>query len=653
MWAFERPQKSEVIGIIHAVNQTWQQRHPTHGDFFWNRAAYYIGNLHAYEATGTQAYKDYATAWAEHNNWRGREGSSDPTEWLWSYGESYNYVLFGDNQVCFQVYADLYNMDEQKDERKIARALEVMGYEISTDEEGYLWWVDGLFMVMPIMTKLYHITGNPLYLEKMYAYWKWYTTRMFDEEEGLYYRDANYVYPQHTTLAGKKDFWARGDGWIFAAFAKVIQDLPEDHSHREEYISYYRRMAAALKQCQQQAGYWERSLIDPEQAPGYETSGTAFFTYGYAWGIGSGILQESEYGETLSRAWNYLKTIALQPDGTVGYIQPIGAKAIPGQMLYPSSYYDFGVGAFLMAASEMSKLAEGQADEGTPQRVASAELDNDGKQLKLTFINAVNANDALSNSKYTIDGQWPKNATIKLTSTNTVTINMGDALEYGKHSLTVSGVRSADGGVMVLPFSGEVFRAVALDQPETGWIVTAIGAQDGNPAVNAFDGNYNTRWSQDGKRQWIQIDMLRNHLVTAVDLAFYNGDKRQTFFEIETAADDNKQPESLEYQPADDQFTIVIENQRSSGLTTQLERYMLPQPAVARFVRIVCNQNTQNVWNSITEIRVRYDSEYTDGIRQNAITSPVTSSPRYDLQGRPAQKFRKGWKVSTEGLTHE
>lgn len=360
--AFDRPQKSDVIKIVHRVNQTWQQRHPTHGDFFWNRAAYYIGNMHAYEVTGAQAYLDYATAWAERNSWRGREGSDDPTEWKWSYGESYNYVLFGDNQVCFQVYADLYNLDPDKDPRKIARALEVMGYEISTDREDYIWWVDGLFMVMPVLSKLYTITGNQQYLEKMYTYWKWYTDRMWDTEEDLYYRDASYVYPDHVTLSGKKDFWARGCGWVFAAFAKILQDVPETDSHRAEYISYYRKMAASLKRCQQEAGYWERSLIDPEQALGYETSGTAFFAYGYAWGIKNGILAEDEYGETLAKAWDYLTTIALQADGTVGYIQPIGSKAIPGQYLYPSSYYDFGVGAFLMAASEMSKLAVGDYD---------------------------------------------------------------------------------------------------------------------------------------------------------------------------------------------------------------------------------------------------------------------------------------------------
>ena len=131
-------------------------------------------------------------AWAERNNYWGQTGT-DKSLWKFGYGESANYVLFGDNQICFQIYADLYNLLGGKD--KIARAREVMEYQMSTDESGYLWWVDGFYMVLPIMTKLYNITGNQQYLDKMYEYWRWGTDLMWDEEAGLYYRDRHYIYP--------------------------------------------------------------------------------------------------------------------------------------------------------------------------------------------------------------------------------------------------------------------------------------------------------------------------------------------------------------------------------------------------------------------------------------------------------------------------
>ena len=96
---------------------------------------------------------------------------------------------------------------------------------MSTPRKDYWWWSDGLYMVMPVMTKMYKITHNHRYLKKLYEYLCTSDSIMYDEEEGLYYRDAKYVYPKHKSLNGKKDFWARGDGWVLAALAKVLKDL--------------------------------------------------------------------------------------------------------------------------------------------------------------------------------------------------------------------------------------------------------------------------------------------------------------------------------------------------------------------------------------------------------------------------------------------
>lgn len=220
---------------------------------------------------------------------------------------------FGDWQVCFQTYADLYKLDP--DTIKIARAREVMEYQMSTSKLDYWHWVDALYMVMPVMVKMYDITKNPLYLEKLHQYLTVTDSIMYDREVGLYYRDAKYPYPFHKTINGKKDFWSRGDGWAFAAFAKVLKQLPAEDKYREEYITRFQTMAKSIAACQQPEGYWTRSLIDPEQAPGPETSGTALFTYGFLWGINNGLLNADIYSPIVEKAWNYLKTTALQADG--------------------------------------------------------------------------------------------------------------------------------------------------------------------------------------------------------------------------------------------------------------------------------------------------------------------------------------------------
>ncbi|MES2777231.1 MAG: glycoside hydrolase family 88 protein [Bacteroidota bacterium] len=342
--------KEEVLGIIKKVNDYWQQNNAATQRSFWDVAAYHTGNMAAYAVTKNEAYRKYSETWAIHNEWKGAKGA-DKTKWKYTYGEKDEFVLFGDWQICFQTYADLYNLD--KDEKKIARAKEVMEYEMSTPNNDYWWWADGLYMVMPVMTKLYKITGNQQYLEKLHEYLSYANSIMFDSTENLYYRDAKYVYPKHKSANGKKDFWARGDGWVFAGLAKVLTDLPASDSHYDFYASRFKAMAAAIKKAQQPVGYWTRSMLDSAHAPGPETSGTAFFTYGILWGINNQLLDKKEYLPVATKAWAYLTNTALQENGKIGYVQPIGEKAIPGQVVDQNSTANFGVGAFLLAACEM------------------------------------------------------------------------------------------------------------------------------------------------------------------------------------------------------------------------------------------------------------------------------------------------------------
>mgnify|MGYP001764924202 CR=1 FL=1 len=347
--------KADVLDIISRVNNHWQSANPQHGRAFWDNAAYHTGNMEAYSVTKNEQWRRYSEAWAEHNQWKGAR-SDNRAGWKYHYGETDDHVLFGDWQICFQTYADLYQL--QPADHKIARAREVMEYQMSTGANDYWWWADGLYMVMPVMTKFYRITGNKTYLDKLYEYFSYANSIMYDKDAKLYYRDAKYVFPKHTSANGKKDFWARGDGWVFAGLAKVLKDLPRNDSHRNEYLIKYREMAKALVKIQQPEGYWTRSMMDPQHAPGPETSGTAFFTYGLLWGINNGYLNKKQYLPAAIKAWNYLVNTALQPSGRIGYVQPIGEKAIPGQVVDANSTSNFGVGAFLLAASELTRFLD-------------------------------------------------------------------------------------------------------------------------------------------------------------------------------------------------------------------------------------------------------------------------------------------------------
>ena len=351
---------SEVVAVIDKVNSYWQENNKSDVRSFWDNAAYHTGNMEAYFLTKNETYRQYSERWAEFNHWQGAT-ETDPQKWLYKkYGEDSQHVLFGDWQICFQTYIDLFNIarvntDGATYRNRIARAMEVMSYEADSEANDYWWWADALYMAMPVMTKMYKLTGNEKYLDKLYDNILYSDSIMLDKETGMYFRDGKYVYPMHKTNSGKKDFWARGDGWVLAGLTKVLSDMPAGYKHRRFFVDKYVRLAHAVASLQQKKGYWTRSMMDPQQAPGPETSGTAFFTYGILWGVNNGFLQKREFAPVIKKAWHYLTITAMQADGKIGYVQPIGEKAIPGQTINADSQANFGVGAFLLAACEYVK----------------------------------------------------------------------------------------------------------------------------------------------------------------------------------------------------------------------------------------------------------------------------------------------------------
>ncbi len=402
--AAQLPAYEEVIETIEKVNDYWISENKNNvGSAFWERGAYNTGNMEAYFLTGIEEYKDYSTKWADRNNWTGHPSNAAPQDWTWGYSHDPNSraVIFGDWQTCFQTYADLYNLDEVKDEKKLKRANYVMDNQMAKTNDDFWWWADALYMVMPTMVKMYNVTNNTLYLDKLYEYYNYARELMYDgpngiptAEEGeagyessarlnngaqymnaddykyLFFRDARYVYPLNPIPGNEttKNFWARGNGWVFAALAKVLQETPDDWEHRSEFMDAYLGMAKTLKEYQkfddEGRGFWTQSILahnyscDAGYNPfGYETSGTAFFTHGFLWGINAGILAENEYLDTALAGWKYLTEIAIHENGRVGYVQWVGGEA--GRAAVYDNTQDFAVGATLLAGCEMARYVGG------------------------------------------------------------------------------------------------------------------------------------------------------------------------------------------------------------------------------------------------------------------------------------------------------
>lgn len=212
-------------------------------------------------------------------------------------------------------------------------------------------WCDALFMAPAAWIELSNATNDPRYKEfALREFWAT-TDYLFDPGENLYFRDSSFF--NERSADGKKLFWARGNGWVFAGLSRMIPLLKDGDPEKGRLIALYRKMANRLKSLQTPDGYWSPSLLaDPaESLP--ESSGTSFYVYGLAWGVNAGLLDRATYLPAVRKGWTAL-TRTVHPDGRLGWVQAIGDR--PTLVRYEDTH-DYAVGAFLLAATEVEKLA--------------------------------------------------------------------------------------------------------------------------------------------------------------------------------------------------------------------------------------------------------------------------------------------------------
>lgn len=211
-------------------------------------------------------------------------------------------------------------------------------------------WADALFMSPPAWVELSEITDDAKYRDFAKTEFFATTDYLYDKEEHLYYRDSRFF--ERRDINGRKVFWSRGDGWVFAGLALLIPHLPQNDPDRPRFIQIYKEMAAKLVSIQKDDGYWSPSLLGDPATALPESSGTGFYTYGLAWGIKAGILDREAYEPAVRKGWSALVR-SVHPDGRLGYVQPVSDR--PDAVEYSQTHH-YGVGAFLLAATAIADL---------------------------------------------------------------------------------------------------------------------------------------------------------------------------------------------------------------------------------------------------------------------------------------------------------
>lgn len=315
----------------------------------WTRAVYYEGLMELYKIDPKPEYLDYMIRWGEFHGWNLRDGNT--------------YTRNADNQCAGQIYIDLYLMDPKPERIKyIKMSIDSM---LNTNKIDDWYWIDALQMAMPVFAKLGKIYNDNRYYKRMYEMYV-YTrdsiggTGLYNKEEHLWWRDKDFL-PPYKEPNGKNCYWSRGNGWVIAALARTLDIIPSNTIGYDLYLNDYKNMVDAIVKVQRKDGFWNVSLHDPEHFGGPETTGTSLFIYGIAWGINKGILPKKQYLPVVLKAWNAIIEKALHPDGFLGYVQSTGKEPKDGQPLSYDKvpdFEDFGLGCFLLAGSEIYKLAK-------------------------------------------------------------------------------------------------------------------------------------------------------------------------------------------------------------------------------------------------------------------------------------------------------
>ncbi len=351
----QNAQQQPVLDAARSVNNYFMKKYadPTEPTFvkkirpssLWTRAVYYEGLMALYEIDKNPAYIDYTDRWANFHKWTPRNGTS---------------TCDADDQCCSQTYLDRFVMTG--DSAMLKPTIENLQKQMQT-KIGWWTWIDAIQMAMPVYAQMYKITGDRKYLEHGMKMYRWSRNEcgggLFNEKgDGLWWRDADYV-PPYKEKDGKDCYWSRGNGWVLAAYVRVMNQLsPKDKIYKEVKKDFL-TMCNGLAKCQREDGFWNVSLVSPTTYGGKETTGTALFLYGIAWGLQKGYLKEKVFRPIADKAWAAMAKDAVHADGFLGWVQGTGKDPSAGQPVTYTKvpdFEDYGIGCFLLGAAEYYKL---------------------------------------------------------------------------------------------------------------------------------------------------------------------------------------------------------------------------------------------------------------------------------------------------------
>lgn len=329
---------------------------PTHR-FHYHQGVFLEGMDRVYQLSGDAKYRDYIKAWVDYN--------------IDENGEAPRCMIteFDDIQPGILLF-DLYRDTQDERYKKVLQRFHDAIEQWPTNALGGVWhkyqnknqmWLDSMYMMGVITAKCANFFEDDYLYEKLHTQMALMRDHMTNPETGLMYHMWD--------DSGKNEFvdpkthcipvhWGRAMGWYVVALLEILEGMPEDAPHRQEYIDTEIQYLDALRKYQdRETGLWYQVLdMGDDKRNWLETSCSALFTYAVTKAYRLGIVDES-YLDMAQNGYKGVLSKTRMEDGCLyvgGVCIGTGVERLNFYFVRPTVENDLhGMGAFLLMATEV------------------------------------------------------------------------------------------------------------------------------------------------------------------------------------------------------------------------------------------------------------------------------------------------------------
>jgi len=267
--------------------------------YHYHQGVFLSGMERTYLLSGEQKYYDYIKAW--HDQFIEEDGTMPLMKQL----EEEN-LQFDDMQPAIMLFSLYEKTGDEKYKRVLDRFAPIVE-KWPTNAYGGFWhkykeenqmWLDGLYMIGPYAVMYANKFNKPYFYDTIYQQMNLMRRNITDKHTGLLYHawdDSKVASWANKETGLSEEFWGRAIGWYAVAILDILDYLPINHPHRQEFIDAELDIINALIKYQDpKTGLWYQ-VVDKGHDPAnwHETSCSSLYTYSIAKAVKTGILNKS------------------------------------------------------------------------------------------------------------------------------------------------------------------------------------------------------------------------------------------------------------------------------------------------------------------------------------------------------------------------